>query len=203
MFDPLPPETFALKTILADLQEDLEGRVARLRLLVAIESDFGAGRGLFLPGGFPASLAYVETRRAYVNGEFLSVVLLSQCVLENALAAHLGLEAMSAEIHGIDGPATKPRPGFRDTINTCKDIGVLSEADKKDLFRLADLRNALAHFRTVDDPLHLDRRSISERRSAIDICEDDARFAVTLFVRILSKPAFRFKPNSELGVPTK
>lgn len=200
MFDPLPPETFALKTILADLQEDLEGRVTRLRLLIAIESDFGAGRGLLLPGGFPASLAYVETRRAYVNGEFLSVILLSQCVLENALAAHLGLEAMSAEIHGVDGPTTKARPGFRDTIKDCKGIGVLSEADELDLYRLADLRNAIAHFRTVDDPRHLDRRSISERRPAIDICEDDARFAVTLFVRILAKPAFRFKLDSELDV---
>ncbi len=68
MFDPLPPETLALKVLLADLHDDLEGRVERLRLLIAIESDFGGGRGLLLPGGMPAQLAYIETGQAFVAG---------------------------------------------------------------------------------------------------------------------------------------
>ena len=61
---------------------------------------------------------------------------------------------------------------------------------------LLEIRNALAHFRTINDPSHLDRRAVRERRSATTICEDDARFAITLFVRILAKPAFGFSPDS-------
>lgn len=191
MFDPLPPETVALRTLLADLHDDLEGRVERLRLLLALEFDFGSGRRLMLPGGTPAFTAYVETRQAFVFGNFLSVILLSQCVLENALAAHLGLEAIATEVRGGPTSSQKPRPGFRETVAACRASGLIDDADERDLWRLSDLRNALAHFRTVNDPSHIDRRAIAQRRSATVLCEDDGRFAISLFVRILAKPAFR------------
>lgn len=197
MFDHLPPETAALKVLLADLHADLEGRVARLRLLIAIESDFGSGRGLLLPGGFPAQFAYTETRQAFVAGNFLSVILLSQCVLENALAAQVGLESISLEIKGDGAIASKTRPTFRDTITACRRVDILDEKDEHDLLRLSGLRNALIHFRDVNDETHLDRRAIKDRRPAADICEEDARFALVLFVRIMAKPAFRFEMNPQ------
>lgn len=195
MFDPLPPETLALKVLLADLHDDLESRVERLRLLIAIESDFGQSRGLLIPGGSPAHFAYSETRQAFVAGNFLSVVLRSQCVLENVLAAHIGLEDVSREIRGRDRIGLRSRPAFRDTIAACRKACILNEKDETDLLRLSDMRNALTNFRDVNDASHLDRRSISQRRSPIEICADDARFAITLFVRVLSKPEFRFKPD--------
>jgi hypothetical protein len=195
MFESVPSETMALRTLLADLHDDLAGRVDRLRLLLALEADFGSGHRLMIPGGTPAYAAYVETRQAFVLGNFLSVVLLSQCVLENILAAQLGLDAMSAEIRGGTPEQQKLRPEFRETVAACKASNMLTQEDERDLFRLADFRNALAHFRTVNDPSHLDRRAISERRPASMICEDDARFAITLFVRILAKPAFRLGEN--------
>jgi hypothetical protein len=196
VFESLPPETLALRTLLADLQDDLEGRVGRLRLLLALEFDFGSGRGLLLPGGTPAYTSYVETRQAFVLGNFLSVVLLSQCVLENTLAAQISLDAVSAEIHGRTAVSQTHRPGFRETVAACRDSGLLNTEDERDLLRLSELRNALAHFRMVNDPSHLDRRAVRERRSATTVCEDDARFAIALFVRILAKPAFRFSPDS-------
>jgi hypothetical protein len=196
MFESLPPETVALKTLLADLYDDLEGRVARLRVLMALEFDFGNGQGLLLPGGTPAQAAYIETRRAFVIGNFLSVILLSQCLLENVLAAQLGIDALSLEIHGGAPTPQKERPGFKETVVACTVSGFLTDEDARDLMRLAELRNSLAHFRTVADPSHLDRRSLRERRAATEICEDDARFAIGVFVRILAKPAFRFKVDS-------
>lgn len=195
MFESLPPETLALRTLLADLHDDLEGRVGRLRLLMALEFDFGSGKGLLLPGGFPAYAAYIETRQAFVQGNFLSVILLSQCVLENALAAHLGIAATSAEIHGQTPKTLKQRPIFRETVAAAKASGLLNDNDERDLLRLADLRNALAHFRAVDDPSHIERRAIRDHRAPAAICEEDAGFAVTVFIRMLAKPAFRFAPD--------
>jgi hypothetical protein len=195
MFDSLPPETVALRTLLADLHDGLEGRVARLRLLMALEFDFGNGQRLLLPGGTPAHTAYIETRHAFVVGNFLSVILLSQCLLENVLAAQVGLDAVSLEIHGCTPTPQKDRPGFKETIAACRASGLLNDEDARDVIRLADLRNALAHFGTVADPSHLDRRSISERRAAAEICEDDARSAIGVFIRILAKPTFRLKPD--------
>ena len=69
------------------------------------------------------------------------------------------------------------------------------EDDEHDLLRLAKLRNALSHFRTVDHASHIDRRAMTELRSGPSILADDARFAISVFVRILAKPAFRFKPD--------
>ena len=195
MFDPLPPETIALKVLLAELHDDLEGRVERLRLLLAIESDFGGGLGLLLPGGMPAQFAYVETRQAFVAGNFLSVILLSQCMLENVLAAQIGMESLSREVRGGSPIERKPRPTFRETISACRSTNILADKDEVDLVRLSDLRNALTHFRDIDDASHLDRRALNQRRPAVDVCEDDARFAITLFVRILAKPQFRFTRN--------
>jgi hypothetical protein len=195
MFESLPPDAVLLKTLLADIHDDLEGRVARLRLLMALELDFGNGKGLLLPGGTPARAAYIETRHAFVVGNFLSVILLSQCLLENVLAAQLGLDAISLEIHGAAPMQQKDRPAFKDTVMACQASGLLNDQDALDLLRLAGLRNALAHFRAIDDPSHLDRRSIRERRASVAICEDDARFAIGVFVRVLAKPAFRFKPD--------
>ena len=193
MFEGLPPETVALQLLLADLHDDLAGRVDRLRLLLAFEADFGHGRGLMLPGGTPAQYGYTETRQAFIQGNFLSVVLLSQCVIENVLAAELGMLSLSNEIKGSDPLSLKVRPGFRDTIVAGRSAGILNEQDERDLLRLADLRNALTHFRTVGDSSHIDRRAMSERRAAGELCEDDARFAILLFVRILAKPQFRFE----------
>ena len=130
MFDPLPPKTIALKVLLADLHDDLDGRVERLRILIAIESDFGGGRGLLLPGGMPAQFAFVETRQAFVAGNFLSVILLSQCMLENVLAAQIGMESLSREIKGGSSIERKPRPTFRETIAACRSINVLDDNDE-------------------------------------------------------------------------
>lgn len=69
-----------------------------------------------LPGGTPAQAAYLETRQAFVVGNFLSVVLLSQCLLENVPAAHVGIEALSAEIHRREFVAPTEKPTFRRTI---------------------------------------------------------------------------------------
>jgi hypothetical protein len=195
MFDPLPPENIALRALLADLHDDLEGRVERLRLLLAIESDFGGGRGLLLPGGTPAQFAYLETRQAFVAGNFLSVILLSQCMLENVLAAQIGLETLSREIKGGSPIELRTRPTFRETIAACRRANILDNKDEVDLARLSDLRNALTHFRDVNDKSHLDRRALSQRRPAADVCEEDARFAIVLFVRMLAKDEFRFTQN--------
>jgi hypothetical protein len=195
MFETLPPETVALRILLGDLHDDLEERVGRLRLLMALEYDFGAGRGLMLEGGTTAQAAYYETRQSWVVGNFLAVVLLSQSLLENVLAAHVGMEALSAEIQGREVVSPTERPTLQKTIKGCKAIGLLTDEDERDLLRLAELRNALSHFRTVGHETNLDRRSINERRSAHSILEDDARFAITVFVRMLAKSQFRFQPD--------
>ena len=121
----------------------------------------------------------------------MSVILLCQCILENLLAAELNLGAISAEIHGSKPIERLDHPTFNKTIAEALRAGLLDGDDERELKRLAYLRNALSHFRDIQDPSQLDRRAIRDHRSAADLCRDDARAAIVLLIRILGKPAFR------------
>lgn len=188
----LPTEIEAAQLLLEDLQQELADRVRRLRLLVEIESREAAGRGLTMPGGPTAQHSYLEAREAFVNGQFVAVVMLSQCLLENLLAGHVHMESLGREVRsGVPQPRER-KPAYRTTLSACRAAGLLSADDESDLRKLADRRNALAHFRDVSDPSNVERRSISERRPASEILEEDAADAVALLARVLGKSAFRF-----------
>jgi hypothetical protein len=165
----LPSEIEAAQILIDDLQADLPSRVRRLRLLAEIETREAAGRGLIMPGGLPAQHAYI-----YMEA--------------------LGLEVRS----GMPQPIKK-RPDYRDTVAACRAAGLLSENDESELRKLADRRNALAHFRDVNDPSNVERRSLSERRPPEDILEEDAAAAVAVLSKILGKPAFRFSLNRSMS----
>jgi hypothetical protein len=187
--DPLP-ESEAFRALLADLHDDLPARVERHRLLWCWESDRYGGGQLMIPGGHTAYMAYVELRHAFICGNFISTVLLAQCLVENVLASHVGMDALSAEIHQRSYETLRDRPTARECIAACWRLGVLDATDERDLLRLADARNSLAHFRPVSDDTNLDKRALNDRRHAVLVCYEDVRFAMGLVVRIMSKPAF-------------
>jgi hypothetical protein len=190
MLTDTPPESAAFRALLADLHDDLPERIERQRLLWCWEGDYYGGGRLLIPGGHTAYMAYVELRHAFVSGNFISTVLLAQCLVENVLASHVGLDAVSAQIQQRSYETLPTRPGFRECVAACRRLGMVDEVDERDLLRLAAARNALAHFRPVSDDTNLDRRALNERRPAALVCYEDARFAMGLVVRIMSKPAF-------------
>lgn len=189
MLKETPPDWVAFRTLLADLHDDLPARTERLRHLWVLESDFGHGH-LMIPGGHAAGGAYVELRHAFVSGNFLSVILLSQCLLENILAAHVSLDRSVAEIRGRPFETLPQRPNYSDTLEACDRLGLLSPVEVRELKRLSGLRNAVAHFRAVEHETNLERRSIDQRRSTTLLVYEDARFAVGLAIRVLAKPEF-------------
>jgi hypothetical protein len=189
MLEETPPDWVAFRTLLADLHDDLPARTERLRHLWALESGFGQGR-LMIPGGHASSGAYIELRHAFVCGNFLSAILLSQCLLENILAANVNLDRSSAEIHGRTFETLPERPNYNLTLEACERLGLLSAVEVRELMKLSRLRNAVAHFRSLDHETNLERRSLDQRRSAARLVYEDARFAIGLVVRVLAKPEF-------------
>ena len=199
MLTDAPPESAAFRALLADLHDDLPARIERQRLLWCWETDYYGGRSLLIPGGHTAHMAYVELRHAFVCGNFISTVLLAQCLVENVLASHVGMDALSAEIQQRSYQTLPDRPSFRECVAACRRLGVVDEADERDLLRLAAARNALAHFRPVSDNTNLERRALNERRHAALVCYEDARFAMGLVVQIMSKPAFLLGDSRQEG----
>ncbi len=171
----------AVSHLLADLHDELPGKVTRFRHLADLGGALGS-QGTMLFGGTAAFNAWTEARSSFVHGNFAATILLCQSLVENLLAAFLHAGLM------MDLP---PRIAFSDTLKRCRDRNLISGQDSSDLERLMGLRNPLSHFRTVADGQNLDRRAITAGLRPEALIEQDAWFAIGLAVRILAKPQFR------------
>lgn len=170
-----------VRHLLADMHDDLYGRITRFRQLTDLGRDLGRnGTMIFGPA---ATLAWVEARSSFVNGNFVATVLLCQSMIEQLLASFLHSELMAGDL--------PRRIKFKDTLKRCKDRDLLNEQDAKELEKLMALRNPLSHFRHVDDESSLDRRSIDGREPFEALIRRDAEFAIGLATRILAKAPFR------------
>ena len=168
--------------LLAEMHDDLHGKVSRFRMLTDFSRDLGRN-GTTIPGGHAAYHAWIEARSSFVHGNFAATVLLCQGLAEQLLATHLHADLLIDDI-----PERIP---FRETLRRCRERDVISDQDVADLQKLMELRNPLSHFRHVDDGGNLDRRSLDTGQHAADLMQHDAVFAVGLAVRMLAKPAFR------------
>ncbi len=172
----------AVSHLLANLHDDLPGKVTRFRHLADLGGALGT-QGTMLFGGAATLHAWTEARSSFVHGNFAATILLCQSLVENLLAAFLHAGLMTDEL--------PPRIAFKDTLKRCRDRNLISGQDSGDLERLMSLRNPLSHFRGVADDQNIDRRAIIAGRRSEAMTEQDAWFAIGLAVRVLGKPQFR------------
>lgn len=172
----------AFSHFLADLHDDLSGKVTRFRRLADLGGTLSP-QGTVLFGGAATFNAWKEARSSFVHGNFAATILLCQSLIENLLAAFLHTGLMMDDL---------PQPiAFRDTLKRCQDRNLTSGPDYGDLERLMSLRNPLSHFRTVADDQNIGRRAITAGVRPGALIEADGWLAIGLAVRILAKPQFR------------
>jgi hypothetical protein len=171
-----------VRMLLADLHDDLDGKVARYHQLADLSLTLGSG-GTMLPGGQVALAAWTEARTNFVHGNYVATVLLCQSLAEQVLAAHLSMALESVELPS--------RISFHETLRRCVANQVLSVKDSEDLRHLMELRNPLSHYRNFDDPSNLSRRSIETRSPEQQQLLEDATFGISVAFRLLALPAFR------------
>ena len=172
----------AVSHLLADLHDDLPGKVTRFRHLADLCGALGS-RGTMLFGGSATFNAWTEARLSFVHGNFAATILLCQSLVENLLAAFLHAGLMMDDL--------PPRIAFRDTLKRCQERNLISAEESRALERLMSLRNPLSHFRILSDDQNIDRRAITAGLRSDALIEADAWFAVGLAVRMLAKPQFR------------
>ncbi|MFM0208864.1 hypothetical protein PQQ96_15780 [Paraburkholderia sediminicola] len=170
------------RILLADLHDDMAGKVARFRQLADLSAALGSS-GTMMPGGETAFAAWTEARSSFVHGNYMATVLLCQGLAEHLLAAHLAV--------GINGREIPNRVSFSETLNRCVAGNVIQQRDADDLRRLMSLRNPLTHYRSIDDPSNLSRRVVDARLPAEMHLLNDASFAMSVAIRLLALPAFR------------
>jgi uncharacterized protein (DUF2236 family) len=170
------------RVLVADLHDDMAGKVARFRQLADLSAALGSA-GTMMPGGETAWAAWTEARSSFVHGNFVATVMLCQGLAEHVLAAHLTL--------GLDGEELPSRVSFNDTLNRCIARNVITQRDANDLRRLMNLRNPLTHYRSIDDPSNLSRRVLDTRLPVEAHLLTDATFAMSMAIRLLALPVFR------------
>jgi hypothetical protein len=168
--------------LIAELHDDLRGRVARLHMLTDLSRELGM-QGAMLPGGTITYRAWTEARSSFINGHFVATVLLSQGLMEHLLASELEMR--------LDPVLVPPKATGKAIRKLSRDSGVITADEDRELERLASLRNPLTHYRGANDPQHIDQQAMQQRTHSESILERDAVFAVTLALRMLAKPAFR------------
>jgi hypothetical protein len=171
-----------VRLLLADLHDDLAGKVGRLRQLTDLSSTLGF-QGTLLPGGMTTFAAWTEARTSFVHGNFVATVMLCQGLAEHMLAAHLSM--------ALGGEELPKRISFSETLERCLQRNLITADHAKDLRHLMELRNPLSHFRGINDPTNLSRRILDTRQAAESHLFSDASFAIGVAIRLLSLPAFR------------
>lgn len=171
-----------VRHLLADLHDDLSGKIARFRQLVDLSHALGSS-GTMLFGGDVTDAAWQEARWSFIHGNFAATVLICQ-----GLAEHLLGSFLHAALLIDDFPK---RVSFAETVRRCQERNVISDLDATDLRRLMNLRNPLSHFREINDPASLSGRVLSTMEPAQEHLRRDASFAIGLAVRLLALPAFR------------
>jgi hypothetical protein len=180
LFSPLS-DLQAAQWLIGELHDDLQGRVARFQQVNDLCANLGR-TGTMIPGEVAYS-AWLEARSSFVNGNYVATVMLCQGLAEQMLASQLTLS--------LNAPKLPKKIGFQYTLSRCVEQGVIDPTLAGELKLLMDLRNPLSHFRHVDDPESLSRRSLDSRAPAHATLLRDATFAIGVAVDLLASPEFR------------
>lgn len=171
-----------VRHLLADLYDDLTGKIARFHQLVDLSKTLGSS-GTLLFGGETNLAAWREARWSFIHGNFTATILLCQGLAEHLLGAFLNSGLLIDDL--------PRRISFSETLRRCQERNVITQQDAADLRRLMNLRNPLSHFRDLNDASNLSHRVLSTMESAEEHLRRDATFAIRLAVRVLALPAFR------------
>lgn len=107
-----------VRHLLADLHDDLPGKVGRFRMLTDLGGQMGRS-GTMIFGGHAAYHAWVEARSSFVHGNYVATILLCQGLVEHLLAAYLHAGLLVDDI--------PDRIQFADTLRRCREREVVSD----------------------------------------------------------------------------
>ena len=158
-------------------KETFEERLERLKYLnKIIPNEFG------ILADPETVYVFGEAKMAFINGEFISTILLSQAFIERKLQLHyqsLGLENIG-------------KRGLKAILTHAKKNNVLHEYLTERIDILRKRRNPFSHVKPTEHEFNLSQRMISELKSdkkyrqPFEIMKDDAKEAISLMYTIFT-----------------
>jgi hypothetical protein len=170
--------------ILAWLEEDeAKSRPYRVERMGLLLDRFGQGGYMQFFGGVVPLYAFEEMRLAYLNGLYISCVVVSQIIVEHLLAGMLEMMANRSDLEGA---------GFHTLINEGLAAGLISQDEFDGLDQLRRLRNPYTHTKPIMHQSCFIRRAAESGSHPADLFKQDAEVALTVVSGLLSRYPFYF-----------
>lgn len=126
----------------------------------------------------------IEAKMTFIDGQFISVILLCNAFLEQWLAAYL-------ISFGFEKEAARGMKSILECLGRNRLLGeyLLNKIDK-----IRKLRNPFVHLKSSDHPERLTNRFVKTLQEPIDILENDAKEALSLMYKISNTKLNKFRP---------
>lgn len=150
-------------------EQTFDSRVQRLEYLHKLNPD-----GLSLAGNIELVLSYRELQEVYINGHYLSVILLGQSWIEKNLQIHLEKKNLKS--------ITKKGSAYM--INYCIKNKLINEIISKKIDKFRLIRNPIAHIKSENYEHNLGNRSSKNKNNPFVQLEKDAKEVIELSTHI-------------------
>jgi hypothetical protein len=161
----------------ADEAKSRPYRVQRMRLLL---DRFGQSGYMQFFGGVVPVQAFEEMRLAYLNGLYVSCVVVSQIIIEHVLAGLFEM-ANRADLEGA---------GFQKLTEEALADGYISQEEFDGLDQLRRLRNPYTHSKPIMHQSCFIRRAAETGNRPGELFKQDAETALAVVSRLLSRYPF-------------
>jgi len=157
-------------------------RTSRLQLITDIYEEMSEGLEGVAFHGLLCKQAFEEARWSFVNGQFLSSVLLCQVVIDNTLRS--GFRARGRGNTGLSDKDILDL-SYQDVVAKAHELSMLSDTERIECYWLKDVRNPYVHHRPTSRD-YIAHRLLDESPSGIeDFQETDAGRAIRLMFSIV------------------
>jgi len=168
--NPIPTRKPRLQSVLEKYDRDtLQGRIERLKFVNA-----SFPKGYWFAMSMEVASLFSEAKMAFINGEFISTILLSVAFSEHWLGAYL------------EGKASPKKSYYSITniINFCRRKKLISDYLLSRLDRLRAIRNPFVHIKEYDHPDKFSQRLVAQATAPNRLLEQDAEEALSLMYQI-------------------
>jgi hypothetical protein len=160
--------------------DDAKSGPYRVRRMQVLLDHLGEGGYILFTGGMIPLHAFEEMRLAYLNGLYISCVVVSQIIVEHILSGLFDM-ANRTDIEGV---------GFQKLLMEALLDGYISQEEFDSLDELRRLRNPYVHSKPIMHEACFIRRAAETGDHPAELFKKDAEIALTVVSRLLSRYPF-------------
>lgn len=158
------------ESVLAKYDRDtFAERLSRFKSLLKI---FPRGYGFAMT--MESASIFDEAKMAFINGEYISTILLANAFLEHWLGGILSVRGFRKEANS----------GLKSIIECLRNNNLLHDHLLEHIDRLRQIRNPFVHKKPLGHRKNLDQRVFLEQRLPFELLEKDAKEALSLMYQV-------------------